>query len=314
MTVLITGSGLIGTQISKLFLTQGEKVVVYDISPQLESMKELVDLSELSLVKGDILDLANLISVMKENHIDRVVHTAALLPGGLMKNIHNGIKVNTDGTLNVLEAARLLDVKRVIYTSTLGVYSKEGDPNEPLDEERASLKPLSLYGATKLMSEYSCTSYGKTYGLDARIVRFANIIGPWSGVIQTGTGGFVRELLEGASEGKEVQIPNPPAMVLEAEWIYSVDAATGVVLLMNGTNVKSTTFNLGTGKTSKASEFVDCIREILPSSRITIGGSKSLAVRPLRIERAREELGWTPKYDLKSMIEDMLKWYESKRN
>ena len=155
MTVLITGSGLIGTQIAKLFSDQGEKTVVYDIAPQIQPMAELVDVSKLVIAKGDILDLANLISVMKENHVDKVVHSAALLPGGLMKNIYNGIRVNTDGTLNVLEASRLLDVRRVVYTSTLGVYSKEGAADEPIDEETASMKPLSLYGATKMMSEYS---------------------------------------------------------------------------------------------------------------------------------------------------------------
>ena len=314
MTVLITGAGLIGTQIAKLFLDQGEKTVVFDIAPQIESMKELVDVSRISIVKGDILDLAGLISAMKANQVDKVVHTAALLPGGLMKNIYSGIRVNTDGTLNVLEASRLLDVKRVIYTSTLGVYSKEGAPTEPMDEDTTSLKPLSLYGATKLMSEYACSNYSRTYALDTRIVRFANIIGPWGGIIQTGTGGFVKQLLEGAVDGKEVQIPNPPSMVLDAEWVYSVDAARGVVLLMNKNDVKSSVFNLGVGKTSKAQEIIEFIRELIPNARISIGGSDPPVVRPLRIERAKNELGWTPEYGMKSMMAEMIKWYSSKKS
>jgi nucleoside-diphosphate-sugar epimerase len=312
MTVLITGSGLIGTQIAKLFVDDGEKTIVYDINPQVQSMSELVDISKLVVARGDVLDLAGLISAIKEHRVDSIVHTAALLPGGLNKNLYNGIKVNTDGTLMVLEASRLEDIKRIVYTSTVGVYSKEGGEGNSFLEDDSPLKPMSLYGATKLMSEYMGTNYARAYGLDFRIVRFANVLGPWSGAIQTQTGGFVKQLLEGALANREVKMPSPPQMVMEAEWVYSSDAARGVYSLMKKDQPKNNTFNIGSGKVSRASEIAQCIEEAVPGSHISLGESKPLSVKPLNIERAKNELQWTPKYDLRSMISEMAGWYKAR--
>jgi len=312
LTVLITGSGLIGTQIAKHFVEDGERTIVYDIAPQLQPMSELIDLSKIKVVRGDVLDFPNLASTLKENSVDRLVHTAALLPGGLMKNLYNGTRVNTDGTLNVLEAMRLAGAKRLVYTSTVGVYAKEGGPGEYFDEEISPTKPVSLYGATKLMSEYIGTNYAKTYGIDFRVVRFANIIGPWSGDIQTGTGGFVKQLLEGALSGKETHIPNPYPMVLEAEWVYSKDAAHAVHLLMNKEQLLSNVFNVGTGKITSAQEIISSIQKIVPGARLTLGSAKPMAVKPMSIDRAMKELSWSPKYDIGAMVKDMIEWYRSK--
>ena len=309
MTVLITGSGLIGTQIAKQFVDNGETTIVYDISPQLQSMSELVDLSRLKVVRGDVLDFPGLASALRENHVDKIVHTAALLPGGLMKSLYNGIRVNTDGTLNVMEAMRLTGVKRIVYTSTVGVYDKDGRHGEYFDEEASEIRPGSLYGATKLMSEYIGFNYAKIFGIDFRVVRFANIIGPWSGDIQTGTGGFVKQLFEGAIAGKDTHIQNPFPMVLEAEWIYSLDAALAVRLLMNKEQIASNVFNIGTGKVTKAQEIISSIQQLIPGTRITLGAAKPMPVKPMSIGRAKQELGWSPGYDIDGMVKGMIDWY-----
>jgi len=308
LTVLITGSGLIGTQIARQFIENGETAIVYDISPQLKPMSELIDISKIKIVRGDVLDFPNLASTLKENQVDKIVHTAALLPGGLMKSLYNGIRVNTDGTLNVLEAMRLTGAKRLVYTSTVGVYSKDA-PGEYFEEDISEIRPGSLYGATKLMSEYMGINYARTFGIDFRIVRFANIIGPWSGDIQTGTGGFVKQLLEGALSGKDTHIQNPFPMVLEAEWVYSIDAAVAVWLLMNKDQIANNVFNIGTGKVTKAEEIIASIQKLIPSARTTLGSAKPMAVKPMSISRAKQELGWSPQYDLNAMTKSMIDWY-----
>lgn len=312
MTVLITGAGLIGTQIAKLFYQQGETTILYDIAPQTQAIGDFADLSKLKIIRGDILDLAQLVSVFKENKVDKAVHTAALLPGGLSRNLHNGVRINLDGTLNLVEAARLLDVKRVVYTSTVGVYARDGDPQEPMDEETTLMKPGSLYGATKLMGEYIGVNYTRTYGLDFRAVRFANVFGPWSGPIMTNTGTLLKQLFEGALSGQEVYIREPPAMVMDAEWVYSKDAAQGVFLLMNAANPKSTMFNIGMGRSSKLNELVSYVMEFVQNAKIKLGDVKPMPSRPMSLRRAKEELGYTPKYDLRAAVKDMIDWYRSK--
>ncbi len=272
-------------------------------------MSEITDVSKLKTVRGDILDLPYLISVLKENHVERVIHTAGLLPLGFSANLRYGIRVNFDGTLNVLEASRLTDIKRLVYTSTIGVYAREGSLGEPMDEETTPTKPSSLYGATKLMGEYMGMGYRRTYGLDFRVVRFANVFGPWSGPIQTNTGGLLKELLEGAVKGFEVRVKDPPVMVLDAEWVYSKDAARGIYLLMNKPDPKNTVYNIGSGKTSKIQEIVGYIRELRPDSRIILGDAKAAQSRPLSIKRAKEDLNYEPEYDLRASVKDMIDWY-----
>ena len=311
MTVLITGSGLIGSQIARLFSETGEATLLYDLAPLPEAISQIVETSKVKVMRGDILDLASLISSLKENHVDRLVHTAALLPGSLTKGLHYGVRVNVDGTLNVCEASRLMDVKRVVYTSTVGVYAREGPPGEPMDEEATPTKPLSLYGASKLMGEHIGTNYARTYGLDFRAVRFANVFGPWGGPIMTNTGVLLKEIFEGGLAGKEVNIPNPPAMALDAEWVYSKDAAQGAFRLMNTPNPKSTFFNIGTGASSRLQDFIAYVQEFVPNLKIRLGAGSPLLSRPMSLRRAKEELGYQPRYDLREAIRDMINWYRS---
>ncbi|MGI0092145.1 MAG: NAD-dependent epimerase/dehydratase family protein [Nitrososphaerales archaeon] len=311
MSVLVVGSGLIGTQIAKLFLDAGDDTAVYDISPQLGAMSEVIDVSKIKVIRGDLLDLPYLVSTVKENHVDTIIHTVAVFPGALTRNMYNGIRINTDGTLNVLEAARLLDIKRVIFSSSLAVYWRD-TPEASFDEETTPTKPVTLYGATKLMGEYAGANYSKTYGLDFRVARFANVIGPWRGDIQTHNGIFINELLDAAVNGKQLHIENPYPLILDADWIYSKDLARGVFLLSRKSDLRSKTFNLGMGKMSKVEEILESIREIIPGAKLTLGEATPLPTRPMKIQRSKEELQWEPKYDIRSMMREMVDWYRAR--
>jgi UDP-glucose 4-epimerase len=179
--VLITGgTSHIGSWVTRKLLEQGLKVVTYNRHPNITSLTDIAD--KIDLVAGDVLDLPSLIRVMKDYRVERVIHMSALLSRALEANPFLGYRVNVDGALNVFEACRLVDIKRVVYTSTKAVYAEPRGAHahptyEPIDEEYPKA-PWGVYGATKLFVENMGLIYNRLYGLDFVALRFATIYGP----------------------------------------------------------------------------------------------------------------------------------------
>src|SRR3989304_5721373 len=122
MTVLITGVGLVGTQIARILVEDGYEPVVYDINPPMAFVEKVVPVERLKITRGDIRDIASLIDVIKREKVDAIIHTAAMIAPKSEENARLTAEVNVQGTSNVLEAARLMGVPRVVFCSTIGVY------------------------------------------------------------------------------------------------------------------------------------------------------------------------------------------------
>ena len=145
MAVLITGAGLVGSLTAAKLVEKGERPVLYDVAPPMDHLATMVDLSRVKVVAGDILDLPELLRVIKAENIDRIIHTAGLLLAGVKARPYTGIKINIDGTVTVLEAARLMDIKRVVFTSSATVvYGLFNAPAKAPYEEDFTMRCLSL--------------------------------------------------------------------------------------------------------------------------------------------------------------------------
>ncbi|MGI0021908.1 MAG: GDP-mannose 4,6-dehydratase, partial [Nitrososphaeraceae archaeon] len=163
--ILVTGAaGFIGSTLVDELLAKGCNVVGFDnFNPYYpgkeDNITNCMTKSNFSLVRGDILNYDILVKAM--NDVEIVFHLAA--QPGVRYSLENPIltnKINIEGTLNVLEAARKCNVKRVINASSSSVY---GNPvYTPVDEDHP-LNPLSIYGVTKLATEKYCTIYSKMY-------------------------------------------------------------------------------------------------------------------------------------------------------
>ena len=123
MDVLITGAGMVGAHLAQLLSRQGKGVTLFELSPALPYISKLVDLDKVKLIRGDVTNVPDLIAAVQQSRATCIVHTAALLGAAADNAPYTACKVNVDGTVNVMEAARLTGVKRVVYTSTLGVYN-----------------------------------------------------------------------------------------------------------------------------------------------------------------------------------------------
>lgn len=182
---LITGgAGFIGSTLTEQLLNRGDKVVAIDnfdpyYDPKLkeENVKPFLNNQNYKLERVDILDLDKLVQIFQDNKIDHVVHLAA--KAGVRPSLEDPIayqKVNGEGTLNILEAARRSGCKKLCLASSSSVYGN--NKVVPFKETDVVDFAISPYAATKKANEVMAHVYHAIYGLDIFMLRFFTVFGP----------------------------------------------------------------------------------------------------------------------------------------
>ena len=197
MYLITGGAGFIGSHIAEKLVATGERVRVLDnfSSGKRANLAGLED--KIEIICGDILDL----DVVKKvaDGVQVVFHQAALR--SVPFSVENPTlvnRVNVEGTLNVLTAARDCGVKRVVYASSSSAYGRGSmQPKKETDTPG----PISPYAVSKLAGEYYCKVFSELYGLETVSLRYFNVFGPrqdansqYSAVIPR----FIQWALEGA--------------------------------------------------------------------------------------------------------------------
>jgi nucleoside-diphosphate-sugar epimerase len=318
MTTLVTGAGLIGSQIARLLVEKGERPVLLDVAPQLNALADIAEVERLTVAQGDILTPLDLARAVREHGITRILHTAAnpLLTVGAQQNPHAAIRVNILGTVNVLEVARAYGLGRVVLTSSavLSHYLTGGEDGGDAAKEEAFPRPSTFYAATKQAVESLALNYARWFGVDVAVVRFAAVVGPWRGRGGGGPSNMFRDLIERSLRGEETPLPRR-AM----EWVYSKDAAAGAVLALQALRLESRVFNVSTGRVYRAEEVAETVRRVIPTARVrleevTEASSPFPEVHaPLDLSRSRAQLGYEPGYDLERAVRDYVEWYRGLR-
>ncbi len=312
MRVLVTGGlGAIGSFATRHLIELGEKPVVYDLRRDLRLVKDIAD--QMEIVEGDILDWPKLLTTAKKYQIERIIHTAALMPPVCKANPPAAVNINVQGVVNILEVARAIAAKRVVFASTMGVYAPTPNPSpnstyEVINEDYAK-NPSSLYDATRFFCERLGQQYLENYGLDFIALRFGHTYGP--GKLTHGPMASISRIIDNAIQGKETVIPNGGEG--KSDFVYNRDTGRALVLACLANNVKHHQFHISTGTLHTYAEYVEAVRQAVPGAKIKIGpGIDFLGVGHFRcfvydLSRAREELGYTPKYDLTHGIADYVK-------
>jgi len=171
MRVLITGGlGFVGTNLIEALNAHGNSDVVVFDNESLGKPEHITGLKA-THVKGDIKDAEAVSNLISET--DAVVHLAAdtRVLDSIENPTHN-FENNVIGSMNILEAMRRCNKKRIVFASTGGAII--GDAKPPLHEEQVA-KPISPYGSSKLAIEGYLSSYGASYGLQPLSFRFSNV-------------------------------------------------------------------------------------------------------------------------------------------
>tara|TARA_Y100000031_G_scaffold156447_1_gene211019 strand:- start:1052 stop:1996 length:945 start_codon:yes stop_codon:yes gene_type:complete len=295
MKALMTGgAGFIGSHVVDKLRDKEIEVRVYDmIMPTYRK--------DIEYYQGSLLDLDAL--RMALDGIDVIFHLGAIADvKDVYEEPHYSEAINVRGTINVLEAARRSETKKVIYASTTWVYS---DCSGDIVDETTPLSPPShLYTATKLASEYYCLAYSKLYDLGITILRYGIPYGP-----RARPGAVIPAFVTKALRGEPLTIAGEGSQF--RQFIYVEDLAEGNVLALKSI-AKNKIYNLD-GKDKIT------IKQVAETVQKLVGGVKieSVPARPgdfsgkeISSELAKKELGWEPKVSFEEGLRRYIEWHK----
>ncbi|HUL34047.1 MAG TPA: SDR family oxidoreductase [Candidatus Eisenbacteria bacterium] len=308
MRYLVTGgAGFIGSNTVDELVRRGHGVVVLD---DLSSGKE-ENLGEargkITFIKGSIIDLE---IVQKATlQADYVIHLAARtsVPRSVKDPIDTN-RINVDGTLNVLVAARDNKVKRVVFAASSSAY---GDTPTLPKLETMQPVPISPYGVTKYVGELYAQTFGRCYGLENVCLRYFNIFGPrqdpvspYSGVLSR----FAAAFLEST----------PPVIFGDGgqtrDFTYVDNAVQANILACEAQGASGRTFNVGTGQSVSLNQVLGMLQKI--AGKTLTANYEAPREGDIRdsladIELARDVLGYEPSVQFADGLERTFAWYQT---
>jgi len=299
MRVLVTGgSGFIGSHVVDKLRARGHEPVIYDLRPS-PWHTDPAGGNRVDTVLGSITDREALERAL--HSCDAVAHLAAVAD---VNDVHaepeDAERVNARGTVAVLEAARRAGVKRIVYASTIWVYS-DCEPEE-VDEETLLPPPSHLYTSTKLAGELYCKAYQELYGIDYTILRFGIPYGPRAreaAVIPA----FVNKALKGepltlAGDGLQSR-----------KFVYVEDLADGVARGLDAVAVNRV-YNLASDETVTIKQIAETVQALIGDVEIVYTPARpgDFGGKIVSSDRAQAELGWTAATPFSQGVRQYIEW------
>lgn len=296
MKILVTGgAGFIGSHLLQLLAQQsGVEVVVYD---NLSSGSASHVPSAMRLVEGDVRDAKCLERLFAAEKFDAVIHLAAqtMVPFSL-QHPDEDCAINLLGIINILECCRKHSVQNIVFSSSAAIY---GDNlNIPLKEDEKPM-PTSGYGITKMTSEHYLRMYHDLYGLNATVLRFANVYGERQG--EGGEGGVVSIFCKLLAAGKGVTVFGNGEQT--RDFVYAGDIAEALwrASQLAGFN----TINVSTQKETSVNELLEAFHKaVCHDFPVTYGPVREGDIfrSVLSNTHCRELLGFCPSMNLQEGV------------
>lgn len=287
MSILVTGgTGFIGKRIAKKLLDSRQKVVVMDINAGAATPEP--EPGEIAFVTGDVRQLSDVIKVIRDFKVERIINMAYLLGDTSEKDPLLAVEVNALGTTNVFEAARTLGIQRVIHASSISVFGTQDFYGNRLVTEDDATHPPHIYGTTKVFNEYMAAKYQDKYGLEVASLRVSVVYGPGR---ERGRTGWAGQLISNPVRGKPVLVPGPSNQQLCL--IHVDDTAELFVRLCLAGKLHHRVYNSG-GHTTSAGGIADIVRKYLPQADISYNEKEPPLNLVYRLDSSRitRELNW----------------------
>ena len=317
MVTLVTGgTGFVGANIVKDLVQNGHQVVSFDINGPDQLLQDFLGESSSSVifVQGDIVDPASVERLGQDHQIDKIVHAAVYTVNREALEIERSrdvIAINLEGTANLLELARTQKVSRFIYVSSGAAYGSALPGDQTLNEETPAV-PGNLYGITKFASEMITRRYGELHGLSTASVRLSTPYGPMERV--TGHRAVMSVFYDWTGRAVRGETIIAEDMNQGRDYIYIADIADGIRAVLDASALPHGLFNLTTGIWVTFHQILDAVVELSPGISVetpapkTDAGADSYSRGPLSGHRLFDDLGWTPKYDLKTGVANYIQW------
>jgi nucleoside-diphosphate-sugar epimerase len=305
-TLLVTGgSGFIGTHLCKQAIEHGDRVINLDVAPRRGPLAWLLGPLGDAIVyePGAAENWPLLLDVVKRHRPTRIAHLAAIVDVSIL---HRSPRAGLDmlsATLNVLEAARLFDVERVVNFSSIGVLPTR--KYEPIDVDHPVLLgregPASgVYGAAKLSAEAFCWAYRESYGLDFVTIRPSAAYG-----FVSGNDVYLNTLLEAALRREPAHLPLGAEMPRDYTHVHDIAGITLAALDAPAARLRNRVFYAASGMNPlvTAAQAAELVRQMVPTADISIGAGLGAMDRMelrmrgvLDVAPVGEELGYHIRY------------------
>lgn len=296
--ILVTGgSGFIGRHVVRRLFERGYDVIVLD--------KQKPPNEDIKWVKADILKLDELIKCMRG--VDIVYHLAAVADATFAtENPLLTIKVNVDGTINVLEACRRSKVKRIIYASTIWVYNASKE-HIAYENTLLSTHTKHIYTTSKLFGDLLCQDYHDHYGLDFTILRFGIPYGPG------GRFNVIPVFVKKALLGEPLTIRGTGEQ--KRQFVYVEDLALGCVSAIKEV-ANNQIYNLPGPQMVSVNEIAETIKKLIPSVKVVkvLERKGELGDKYISAVKAERELGWKATTSLDEGMRKTIEWYKNALN
>jgi nucleoside-diphosphate-sugar epimerase len=306
MRYLVTGgAGFIGSNTVDELVRRGYGVVVLDdlSSGKEENLAEIRN--KITFVKGSVTDLEAVQKAMQQ--ADYVIHLAARtsVPRSVKDPLDTN-RINVEGTLNVLVAARDNKVKRVVFAASSSAYGET--PTLPKTETMQPL-PISPYGVSKYVGELYAQTFGRCYGLENVCLRYFNIFGPrqdpdspYSGVLSRFATAFLEEespVIYG--DGEQTR-----------DFTYVENAAQANLLACEAAGASGGVFNIGTGDRISLNQTLEYLRRISGKNleaKYEAPREGDIRDSQADISKAIEMLGYEPTVRFEEGLQRTFAWY-----
>ncbi|MDK7490033.1 dTDP-glucose 4,6-dehydratase [Bacillus paranthracis] len=310
MKVLVTGgAGFIGSNFVRYMVKKYPEYNIVNLDSltyagNLENLKDIEELPNYKFVKGDIADRQFINQLFKDEKFDYVLNFAA--ESHVDRSITNPdifIQTNIQGTQVLLDAAKNAEVKKYLQVSTDEVYGTLGETGYFMEE--TPLASNSPYSSSKAGADLLVRAYHETFGLPVNITRCSNNYGPFH---------FPEKLIPlmiiNALDDKQLPVYGDGLNV--RDWLHVDDHCQAIDLVLHkGKNGE--VYNVGGNNERTNIEIVKTILKALdkPESLIKYVTDRPGHDRRYAIDatKLREELGWSPKYNFDTGIEQTIKWY-----
>lgn len=317
MKFLVTGgAGFIGSHVSERLLAGGHSVVVVDelntfYDPAIKQ-RNLDDLrargGNLEFVRADIADASALEAAFAHGPFDQVVHLAAragVRPSLLEPALYQ--RVNVEGTVNILEAARKQGTKKFVLASSSSVYGVNA--KVPFSEDDPIFQAISPYAASKLACEALGHVYHHIYGLDITMLRFFTVYGP-----RQRPDLAIHKFARLIDSGKAIPVFGDGSTA--RDYTYVDDIVDGVMACVER-SFGYEVFNLGESQTVKLHELIALLEEALGMRAVIDRQPMQPGDVPITyadVSKARRLLDYDPQTKIAAGIPKFVEWFRGRRS
>jgi threonine 3-dehydrogenase len=302
---LITGGlGYVGSNLARHLLKRDEEVVIFDRSSDSGSIGDIR--GDVEIVQGELGNLSQVLNVVAAGKIEYIYHLGAMISMPAEANPWAAYDTNANGTYHVLEAARLFDVRGVVFPSGIATYGR-GSP-KVVSQDVFQSNPSQMYAATKIFGERLGEYYHHRFGVNFRCPSFPAFCGPGR---REGLAAYASMMVHDPAMGRPCRLPIDEGGQLPFIYVKDVVRCLSLLKDVGEDRLHRRVYSVQ-GFSMPAREMADTVRKHIPGAQIEFLADETVVrlVRDMPKEVddtwAREDWGWVPEYDWDRTVQDFI--------